>query len=673
MKLSEAVSVERKGNVAWVTIDNPPVNATSTDVRTGLMAAVEAVQDSRLAVLQCVGKTFIAGGDMSEFDAPAMEPHLPDVVNAIEASKTPFVALMQGNVLGGGLEIAMACAYRIAKPKTRFGLPEVNVGLVPGAGGTQRAPRLLGWDTAIEMACLGQLKGAEDLLALGAIDAIEENLQAAAESLSRTRPESVSGRNVAPLTNDARKTWTEKIQKYAKGRQAPLLNFEALQWAKEPFADAQPRERELHLKLRQSAESRALRHVFFAERAVTKPDITREGTTRDIQHVAIVGGGLMGSGIAAACLNAGVQVVIIERDEDAVAQATNNVKTLMDGALKRGKISAVQYDQRLANFTASANYDAAENVDMSVEAVFEDLDAKRTVFASLDAVMGKHAILATNTSYLDPNDIFAGISNPERCLGLHFFSPAHIMKLVEVVQAEKSQTSILASAFAFASKLRKTPVLSGVCDGFIGNRILAAYRRAAEYLLADGALPHEVDAAMRAFGMAMGPFEAQDMSGLQIAQANRRRQDATRDPQERYVLIADRLCEASRFGQRSGKGWYAYEDGARKGSPDPFVEEVIVSYSAEAGITRRPISKQDVQNQLLAVMANEGARIVEEGIADSDAAIDVVKTSGYGFPRHKGGPMHWAEHNTSEALAALKLLEEASPNSWHRAKRFQSE
>ncbi|MEM7599253.1 MAG: FAD-dependent oxidoreductase [Pseudomonadota bacterium] len=669
--MPKIVQIDVTGEIAWVRIDNPPVNATSTAVRAGLLQAVEQVQGCALAVLSCAGTTFVAGGDMSEFDAPPQEPHLPDVVAAIENSTVPFVALLHGTVLGGGFEIAMACAWRVARPDTRFGLPEVNLGFIPGAGGTQRAPRLLGWQAAFEMACLGQMKSAQELLDLGALDMVTEDLEAAVTQFKNRAKPRLSDRTIAPMTKDEETRFKERVLTFAKGRQAPLHNLDALTWASRPFAEAQPKERALHLKLRRSEESIALRHMFFAERAVTKPAILKGVPHEKIAQVAIVGGGLMGCGIAMACLLAGLRVTLIERNAEAADSAQRSVASLLQGAVARGKISDAQLNSHLQVFRTADTYSLAAEADLAIEAVFEDLDIKRSVFENLAQTVRADTLLATNTSYLNPDEIFDGIPGPERCLGIHFFSPAHIMKLVEIVRASGTSDAALATAFTFASRLRKTPVLAGICDGFIGNRILAAYRRAAEYLLADGALPHQVDAAMRRFGMAMGPFEAQDQGGLQIALANRRRQDATRDPDERYVDIADRICALGRLGKRTGAGWYAYPDGAKTGERDPIVEDVIVSYARDAGLTRGSFTETDIQTQLLAAMANEGARIVEEGIAENAAVVDVVKCAGYGFPRWRGGPMHWADTVGHDAVtSALTTLEIASPGSWIRAGVF---
>lgn len=681
MATDAPVTVRKDRDIAWVTIDSPPVNATSQAVRAGLESAVEAVKGARLAVLTCAGKTFVAGGDMSEFDGPALLPHLPDVVQMIEDSEVPFLALMHGTVLGGGLEIAMGCAWRFAAPGTKFGLPEVNVGIIPGAGGTQRAPRLVGMSAAIEMACKGRMYVAEEMLALGGLDRIVDDLEAAARSLAANLPErpvAVSQRDCAALDADALKGARAEIAKRAKGQQAPLLNLEALQWAALPFAKGQPLERARHLEMRAGAESRALRHAFFAERQVMKPKAIEGATPREIAHVAVVGGGLMGAGIAASCLSAGLRVTLIERSAEEASAAQGRVEGLVAGALKRGKITQDQYDAQMTAFAAADNYAAASGVDLAVEAVFEDLTVKQAVFADLAKHVSMDAILATNTSYLDPQQIFADIPNKARCLGLHFFSPAHVMKLVEVVNTPETDADVLATGFQLSKRLRKIAVLSGICDGFIGNRMLSAYRREAEYLLADGALPYEVDAAMRGFGMPMGPFELQDLTGLQIAWANRKRQADTRDPAERYERIADTLCEMGRLGQRSGKGWYTYAEGSRRPERDAEVDALIVEYSAKRGITRRNYTEQDIRDRLLAVYANEGARIVEEGIAEDFAAVDMVKLHGYGFPRWRGGPMHYAAQVGWAGMARV-MAEVAgeSPGSWvmadHLARALEGE
>lgn len=668
-----SVVVTMDGDIARVVIDSPPVNATSTAVRAGLADAVAAVQGARVAILSCAGPTFVAGGDMLEFDRPAEEPHLPDVIQMIEDSPTPFIAVLHGNVLGGGFELALACAWRIATPDTRFGLPEVNVGLIPGAGGTQRAPRLVGMALAVEMACSGKLISAAAMLEAKGLDHVDPDPMAAALRMAADLPERpipVSQRDMTPLDVEALTEVEAALRKRAKGQQSALHNLTALQWAALPFEQGQPKERALHLDLRQSAESKALRHAFFAERRVGKPSAIQQGTARQIAQVAIVGGGLMGAGIATACLGAGLNVVMIEQTPVAAQAAQARIQSNLDGALKRGKINQARYQAQLAALTTTDDYQQAQPCDLAIEAVFEDISVKQEVFQNLAAVMSDTAILATNTSYLDPMQIFDGIPGPDRCLGLHFFSPAHIMKLLEIVQTPNTDADVLATGFALGKQLRKVSVLSGICDGFIGNRMLAAYRRGAEYLLADGALPYQVDRAMRAFGMSMGPFEVQDLTGLQIAWANRQRQAVTRNPGERYETISDQLCDMDRLGQRSGKGWYRY-DGDRTPVRDPIVEDLIIQHSAARGYTRHPYTDADISSRLLAILANEGARIVQEGIAERADDVDMVQIHGYGFPRWRGGPMHYAAMlGWPETAAIMRDVANESPGSWVLSRQF---
>lgn len=675
MMEKDTVNVRFEGDIAWVTICNPPVNATSTAVRAGLLKAVETVQSARVAVLACDGKTFVVGGDMSEFDAPPQSPDLPDVVQAIEDSAVPFIAALHGNVLGGGLELVLGCAWRIALKGTKFGLPEVNVGLIPGAGGTQRLPRLVGLSLAIDMAASGKIVDADTFFSAGGLDlVVEDSLEAAVLSFSAdlpTLPDSLSARTVPALPPADMEKLRATIETRAKGQNSPLLNLEALTLSLQPFEQGQPKERALHLELRESMQSQALRHAFFAERAVSKPSAIATGQPREINCIVVVGGGLMGAGIATAALSAGASVTVIERDEHAASAAKDRVNGNLDGALKRGKITQETCQRQKDKLSVATDYDAAAGHDLAIEAVFEDVAVKQDVFARLEAVMAPNAILATNTSYLNPIKIFSGIPDHSRCVGLHFFSPAHIMELLEVVQTPSTSADTLATAFTLAKRLRKIAVLSGVCDGFIGNRILSAYRRAAEYMLADGALPQEIDAAMRAFGMAMGPFEVQDMGGLQISEANRRRQDASRPKNERYVTISDQLCALGRYGQRSNKGWYSYTTGNRTPQVDPEVADLIVQYSNDSGITRKEFTQDKIQTQLLAVLANEGARIVDEGVAEDEAAVDMVMLHGYGFPRWRGGPMFAAQAaGKASILEALCALENQSPDTWVRAKRY---
>jgi 3-hydroxyacyl-CoA dehydrogenase len=456
------------------------------------------------------------------------------------------------------------------------------------------------------------------------------------------------------------------VAKRAKGQQSPIHCFDMSVMAMgQPFSVGQPQERARHLALRDTAESRALRHAFFAERAVSRPSMLADAVPLDIQTVAVVGGGLMGAGIAFACLNSGLSVILLEQTDDAANAGIARIEDLIAGGVKRGKITGTRAETMRIALSASIDYAAAAPADLAIEAVFEDLDVKQSVFQKLATHMRDNAILATNTSYLDPSEIMVGIKNPSRCIGLHFFSPAHIMKLLEIVHLPDTSAEVLATGFALGKRLRKIAVLSGICDGFIGNRILAAYRRAADYLLMDGAKPAQIDTAMRAFGMPMGPYELQDLTGLQIAWANRKRQTPTRPAGERYVSVGDLLCEADRTGQRAGAGWYRYEDGNRTPLPDPYVDDLLVKLGA--GIT--DFTAQDITNRIMAAIVNEGARIIEEGIAERPLDVDMVMIHGYGFPRWRGGPMAYA-HEIGINMIREHMAQTAaqSPNSWTLSK-----
>ncbi len=663
-----SVTTKMVEDILHVTINNPPVNATSQAVRQGLMRAVAEASSARAVLLRCEGRTWIAGGDMAEFDRPAQAPDLPDLVAAIEASPAAWVALLHGTVLGGGLEVALGCHHRIAHAGTRFALPEVSIGLIPGAGGTQRLPRLVGFELACDMATTGRMVEAETFKKAGGVDVLTHDLERAARVFLAdmpAKPGPISARP-RPIADPAFIEKTRaKLEKPAKGAKAAFHNLEALLWACETdFAEGQPRERALHLKLRQSDESKALRHAFFAERAAARPAIIKGVRAKEISEVAIVGGGLMGAGIAVSMLFAGLKVVLLEVSPEAAEAGRTRIHTILEGAVKRGKLDMSNMTRLQSHLMTTDDYSAAKNADLGLEAVFEDLAVKQQVMAKLAATLPADALLATNTSYLDPHAIFAGIQNPARCLGLHYFSPAHIMKLVEVVALDTTAPETLATAFALAKRQKKSPVLSGVCDGFIGNRMLAAYRRAADYLLDDGALPAQIDAAMRGFGLPMGPYELQDLTGLQIAYANRRRQDASRPASERYVDIGDKLVEMGRTGQRAGKGWYRYE--GRTPLEDPEVNALIRA-AAKRQIT---FSDQEIVARLSAALINEGQRILDEGIAASAGDIDVVQMLGYGFPRWRGGPMHYGDtlENLPEMVADLTAQ---SPDSWVLADKFK--
>ena len=578
---------------------------------------------------------------------------------------------MHGNVLGGGFEIAMGCRFRVALPKTRFGLPEVHVGLIPGAGGTQRLPRLVGIKNALEMVTTGAMKSAEEIASLGGIDCVidaDDALTAGLKFASNlpALPSKVRGRNCSQLPIEKVTEMRANVKKRAKGQQSPIACFDQTMMACEfSFEKAQPHERTLHLALRNTAESRALRHAFFAERAVSRPSMLVDAKPMDVQTVAVVGGGLMGAGIAFACLNAGLSVVLLEQTDGAANAGVGRVNGLIAGGVKRGKITESGAVAMRNVLTASSDYAAAAPADLAIEAVFEDLAVKQSVFQKLAQHMRCDSILATNTSYIDPSEIMSGIENPARCIGLHFFSPAHIMKLLEIVHLPDTSAEVLATGFALGKRLRKVAVLSGICDGFIGNRILAAYRRQADYLLMDGAKPIQIDAAMREFGMPMGPYELQDLTGLQIAWANRKRQAINRPAAERYVTVGERLCEADRTGQRAGAGWYRYEDGNRTPLPDPYVDELLV----ELGAGAQEFTSEDIQNRIMAAIINEGARIVEEGIAERPLDVDMVMIHGYGFPRWRGGPMAYGDETRIDVIRKhMADVAAQSPNSWTLSK-----
>lgn len=640
------VSVTRDQDVAIVTIDNPPVNALGLALRQGLLQALEETEaDSSVSavVLTCAGRTFIAGADVREFGQPPVAPHLPDILLRIEGACKPWVAAIHGTALGGGLETALACHHRIAQSDARLGLPEVTLGVIPGAGGTVRLPRLVSSDTALQMIATGKPISAAAAFEAGLVDAVSDgDLLGDAVALARKAPVPVpllQRLAKRPKHGESFDLETARILKKARGQKAPKAAIQALRNAWNLPADAAlAAEREMFLALRSDPQSAALRHIFFAERATTRIPRIEGVAPREIARVGVIGGGTMGAGIAAGCLLSGYNVRMVERDAEAAAAGRGRVEKILGGSLKRGLITADKHARLLEAFDASTAYADLADADLVIEAVFEDMGVKKEVFARLDAVSAPDAILATNTSYLDVNEIAEATTNPARVIGLHFFSPAHIMKLLEIVVSDSASDATLSTAVGFAKRLRKIPVLAGVCDGFIANRTMSAYRREAEYMIEDGALPWEVDAAMVDFGLPMGVFQMGDLAGLDISWAMRKRQAATRDPGERYVDIGDKLCEMGRFGRKTGRGYYMYDD-AGQGTPDPEVAALIEAESARKGITRVPMDAPEIMARILGAMQAEGRKILGEGIAHSPDDIDVVMVNAYGFPRWKGGPM----------------------------------
>jgi 3-hydroxyacyl-CoA dehydrogenase len=645
LQFSETVTGAVTGGVLVVTIDNPPVNAASADVRQGLSAAIDhaAADEIAAVVVTGAGKTFVGGADIREFGKPMAEPLLPQVVNHIEASAKPVVAAINGAALGGGLEIALGCHHRVASPAAKLGLPEVKLGIVPGAGGTQRLPRLAGVAAAADIAATGRMVGVAEAKALGIVDDVAEtdlvaHAVAAARELAGKSPRRTGGLPVPASDAEAFDKMAAKVVARARGQEAPAEALRLVRSAAEhTLVEGLVNERATFIRLRDSDQSKALRHVFFAERAIAKVAGLEGVEPRPVRTIGIVGLGLMGSGIAVAALDAGYHVTGVDTTAEAAEKGRGRIAALLDRNVASGRLDADGRAQRLARLTTTDRMGDLADVDLVIEAVFDDLAVKTELFKRLDAAVRPDAILATNTSYLDPDVLAAATSRPECVVGLHFFSPANVMRLVEVVNCEKTAPDVLATGLAVAKKLGKLPVVSAVTEGFIGNSIFSAYRREAEFLLEDGALPQEIDAAMEGYGFAMGPFAVFDLAGLEIAWARRKRQAAKRDPNERYVEIADRLCEAGRFGQKAGLGWYAYPQGKR--TVDPEVTALIEAARAKKGISPRQIEAEEIVSRLLGAMAAEGEKLLAKKIAQRASDIDLVMINGYGFPAHKGGPM----------------------------------
>ncbi len=667
------VTIERNGDIAVVTIDNPPVNALSQTVRQDLCNATETLDADpsvRAVVLICDGRTFIAGADVNEFGKPPMPPHLPDLVARIETAAKPWVAAIHGSALGGGLEVALGCRFRIAVPSASVGLPEVRLGIVPGAGGTVRLPRLIGPALATEMVTTGTPVAAPKARSQGLIDAVVEGdlekgaIDFARSAVDQSLPLPLCQRGVPAVDATFWETTSKAVASRARREDAPLRALACVRKAAEAdFDTAMAFERQTFLELRGSPQAAALRHVFFAERAAPRPPELAGVEPRKIRSAAVIGGGTMGAGIAAALRDAGLPVTLVERDEAAVERGLSNLRSIFEGSVKRGKISPDVAAERQAGVTGTTDYNQLAATDLVIEAVFEDLDVKREVFSKLSTVCRADAVLATNTSYLDPEQIVAGIRHPERFLGLHFFSPAHVMKLLEIVPTAHTAPATLATGFALARMLNKIPVRAGICDGFIGNRILKVTRTQAERLLLAGATPQAVDAAMRSFGLPMGPFEAQDLGGLDIAAFQRKAARARGETP--FAPIAERLCALERFGQKSGGGWYDYAKGDRTPKHSEIVADIIAGEARET--PQREWDEASIIDCIVLPMVNEATKILDEQVALRAEDIDLVEIHGYGFPRWRGGLMHYAEGRglaeivaKLEGLAAEGLTEPAS-------------
>ena len=668
------------GNILVLTLNNPPVNALGVEIRRGLLAAIDSANDNpavKAILLVGAERHFCGGADICEFGQTPQAPALPEVVKRIEDSSKPVLAAIQGVALGGGLEVALAAHYRLATGSARLGLPEVLLGLLPGAGGTQRLPRLIGAKAALELMLSGRHLSAKEALDLGLVDRLGDSDDALAEGLAYMRQLLAQGATVR-RTRDAQALSEPAAQRQAidaarqqatqksQGLLSPLHIIQAVEAAlDQSFEDGLREERRLFLECLDSPQRAGLVHAFFAEREVLKAPETRAAAPRAIARVGVVGGGTMGSGIAVTVLDAGLEVTMIERDQDALNRGRGNVEKVYDTLIDKGRLTQADKAATLARFRASTDYQDLAQADLVIEAVFEDMAAKLAVFAELDRVCKAGAVLASNTSYLDINAIAQSVSRPADVIGLHFFSPANIMKLLEIVVPAKVATEVVATAFELAKQLRKVPVRAGVCDGFIGNRILAVYRQAADYMMEDGASPYQIDQALRDFGFPMGPFQVADLAGGDIGWATRQRKAATRDPRARYVQIADRLCERGWFGQKTGRGYYLYAQGPRSASQDPEVLAIIDAERARVGITPRAFSNAEILRRYMAAMINEGANVVHEGIALRPLDVDITLIHGYGFPRYRGGPLKYADqYGLPQVLADIREFAEEDPLFW---------
>jgi 3-hydroxyacyl-CoA dehydrogenase len=651
--MSSPVHYELQGRVGVVTVNSPPVNALSQAVRQGLLDAITQAQsdDSEAVLIICEGRTFIAGADITEFDKPFMEPGLPDVLDTIEASKKLVIAAMHGTALGGGFETALAAHYRCSVASAKVGMPEVKLGLLPGAGGTQRTPRLAGVKASLDLIISGAPIGAAEAQSIGLIDKIiEGDLRAGAlawaqELIQSDAPIRRSSEQLVPdydasIFDDYRATLAIR----ARGQMAPGHIVSAVEAAATlPFVEGVGLERKLFMECMQSPQSAGMRHVFFAERQASKiDDLAKDTPRRPVETIGVIGGGTMGGGIAMSFANAGIAVTMIEISDEALARGMSIIERNYAGSVKRGKISEEKAAVCRSLISGSTDYGALADVDMVVEAVFEDPDLKKKIFRQLDAVCKPGAILATNTSYQDVDAIAAVTSRPEDVLGMHFFSPAHIMKLLEVVRGEKTADDVLATVMALAKTIRKVAVVSGVCYGFIGNRMLRPYGKTSQLLLLEGASPQQIDAAMESWGMAMGPLRVFDLAGLDIGYTARKSLSDEQKGDPKTYRVPDLLVEAGRLGQKSGAGFYGYDEN-RKPQPDAIVDDIILSAAAEFGVERRELSDDEIVDRLISSLVDEGRKILDEGIAQRSSDIDVVYVYGYGFPASRGGPMFYAD------------------------------
>jgi len=645
--MTDPISSHRDGDVLVVVSNNPPVNALGQAVRAGLKREIEAglADDGvKAIVIRCDGRTFFAGADITEFGKPPQGPSLPETLDAMEASDKPVVAAIHGTALGGGCEVALACHYRVAVPSAKLGLPEVKLGLIPGAAGTQRLPRLVGAEAALPLVVGGDPISAKKAESIGLIDAIvgEESLEADAIAFARSKvgqpvPRASEGtknqdgvKNPA-IFDDFRRSQARKI----RGFDAPNAGIEAVKAAGElSYADGVKRERELFMKLMTGTQSAAMRHYFFAERAANKiDDVPADTPLIPINKVGIIGAGTMGGGIAMNFLSAGIAVTILEMQQDALDRGTGTMRKNYENTAKRGRMTDEAVEKAMGLLSPTLNYEELADCDLVIEAVYENMDVKKDVFRKLDEVVKQGAILASNTSYLNVDEIAAATKRPGYVLGLHFFSPANVMKLLEIVRGKETRGDVLATCMALAKKIGKVAAVSGVCPGFIGNRMLSPRQQQAQALLMEGANYWEIDDVLLEFGFPMGPFQMGDLAGTDIGWH--------RDP-SKIETIRDALCAKGRFGQKAGKGYYDYDE-ARNRTPSEETMQIIADFAAKEGKPQREISKDEIRERLLYPMVNEGAKILDEKMAQRASDIDVVWINGYGWPLYTGGPMFWAD------------------------------
>ena len=662
-----------QGDVAVIAMNNPPVNGLGYETRVGITNGLEKANADpavKAIVLTGAGKAFSGGADIKEFNSPRamQEPILLSVITAVENSQKPVVAAVHSVAMGGGLELALGAHYRIAAPGAKIALPEVKLGLIPGAGGTVRLPRVLGAETALNMIVKGDPVNSEVLAGLPG-QKLFDKMAASPESLldeaiAFAREVAAKGGELPlvrhlPCKHPQGPAYFQfarnMVRGMAKNFPAPEKCVDAVENAtKLKFDDALAKEREIFINLMQTPECKALRHIFAAERAASKiPDVGSDVKPRAVNKVAVIGAGTMGGGISMNFLNAGIPVTILETKQEALDRGLATIRKNYESQVKRGKLKQDKYDQRMALLTPTLKYEDIADADLVIEAVFEEMGVKEQVFKKLDEVMKPGAILASNTSTLDVDKIAAFTKRPQDVVGMHFFSPANVMKLLEVVRGAKTAKDVLATVMAIAKKIRKTAVVSGVCDGFIGNRMIEQYSRQAGFLLEEGATPQQVDKAIEKFGFAMGPFRMGDLAGNDIGWAIRKRCYVEK-PDMKYSKTADLLCEMGRYGQKTGAGWYDYQPGKRDAIPSKLVEEMVEKHRKDQGITPRKISDQEIVERLVYSLVNEGARIVEDGIASKASDIDMVYLTGYGFPIWRGGPMKYADQmglfNVAESM-----------------------